>query len=41
MDPTLAIAKENTAMAQALVAKLTALEEENKKLHERIKQLTS
>tara|TARA_R110002072_G_scaffold64127_3_gene158873 strand:+ start:269 stop:580 length:312 start_codon:yes stop_codon:yes gene_type:complete len=32
MDPTLALAKENTSMAHALVAKVTALEEENKKL---------
>jgi len=32
MDPTLALAKENISMAQALVEKIKSLEEENKKL---------
>jgi hypothetical protein len=39
MDSTLALAKENTSMAQALVAKVTALEEELKELQYKNKLL--
>jgi len=39
MDPTLALAKENVKMATHLVKKLTDLEETNKNLKQKIKDL--